>query len=172
MVIWTISFPWPCLVSPLASGSPVNSTLTWENWPSTWCPSPGCTSSCPDSPPWPPVAASNTDPWLSPSWPNKCLMPRTWWPLAILAMADTWLSLLCSEAVCPWRKLMNKCWTSKIRTALTLLSGSPTMSRLLSVTFLLVVLRWLLLSSVSWNFSTLQDLQYWNIDNFWQNCIW
>ena len=34
--------------------------LTWENWPSTWCPSPDCTFSCQDSLLLPQEVASNT----------------------------------------------------------------------------------------------------------------
>ena len=68
---------------PLVWGSPVSWTQICENWQSTWSPSPGFTFSCPDLPHWHPVVASNTDLWLYQNWPNKCLMLRTWWLLAI-----------------------------------------------------------------------------------------
>ena len=70
-------------MSPLVWGSPVSWTQICENWQSTWSPSPGFTFSCPDSPHWHPVVASNTDLWLYQNWPNKCLMLRTWWLHAI-----------------------------------------------------------------------------------------
>ena len=54
--------------------------------------------------------------WLSQNWPNKCLTPKTWWPLAIPVTVGTWLWPPFSEAACPWRRLTNKCWTSKTRT--------------------------------------------------------
>ena len=45
MVTWTTWSPWPCLVSPPAFVSLVSSMLISGNWLSTWCPSPGSTSS-------------------------------------------------------------------------------------------------------------------------------
>ena len=61
----------------------------------------------------------------------------------LLGILDTWQSPPSSVAACPWRKLTNKCWTSKTRTPLTSLNGFPTMLRLLYATFLHVVWRWL-----------------------------
>ena len=69
-----------------------------------------------------------------PSLPSKCLTPRTWWLPAIPATADTLQSPLSSVAVCPWRRLTSKCWTSRTRTAHTLSNGSPTTWRPLCVT--------------------------------------
>ena len=58
-------------------------------------------------------------------------------------LLGTWLLLPCSAAECRWRKSTSRCSTSKIRTPHTLLNGSPTMSRLPSVTSHHVASRWL-----------------------------
>merc|ERR1711918_45195 len=63
-------------------------------------------------------------------------------PLILVTVATS-LLLPCSVAVCPPRRSTSKCLTCRIRTVLILLNGSLTTSRVLSVIFLLRVLRWL-----------------------------
>ena len=71
-----------------------------------------------------------------PSSPSRCSTPRTWWPPVILVTDVTSPSPLSSEDACPWRKWMNSSWTSRTRTAVTSLNGSPTTWRLPSATSL------------------------------------
>ena len=110
--------------SPFSSSMPISA-----NWPWTWSPSPVSTSSCPDLLPSPAVAPSSTALWLCQSSPSKCSMPRTWWLLVIRATADTSPLPQCSVDVCPWRRLMSRCWMFRTRTARTSSNGSRTMSR-------------------------------------------
>jgi len=126
MVIWITWCPLPCQESLVVWDSPDNSTPTWESSQSTLFLSPDSTSSWLDSHPWPPEDLNNTEPWPSLNWPNKCSMLRTWCALLIPDTEDIWLPPLYSEEECPPKKLMNKCWTSKTRTVLTSLNGSPT----------------------------------------------
>ena len=94
MEIWTILFPSPCQVSPLAFASLVSSMLISGSWLSTWFLSLVSTSSCQALLLLPQGEASSTDLLLFLSWPNRCLMPRTWWQLAILATEGKTISLL------------------------------------------------------------------------------
>ena len=73
-------------------------------------------------------------------------MPRTWWPPVIQGMEGTSLWLQFSEAGCLWRRSMSSCWAFRTKTHPTLLSGSPTMSRLQYVISHLEDSRWLQLS--------------------------
>ena len=116
-------------------------TLIWGSLRSTWFHSLVSTSLCQDLHPSPAEDPSNTVLSQFQNLPSKCLMPRTWWLLVIQGMAVTWLLLPCSVAVCPWKRLMNRCLMCKTRTALTLWNGSPTMWKLLFVTSHLVVSR-------------------------------
>ena len=75
-------------------------------------------------------------------------MPKIWCALLTQDMAVIWLPLPYSEEECLPKKLMNKCWTFKTRTLLTLLNGSPTTLNLLFVIFPPKDSRWLLPSSV------------------------
>jgi len=147
MVTWTTWSLLLCPELPAASDSPVNWTVTWENWPSTWFLSQDCTSSWSDSLPWPQEDPNNTEPWPSLNWPNKCSMPKTWCALLTPDTEDIWLPPLCSEEECPPKKSTNKCWTFKTKTVLTSLSGSPTTSNPQSVIFLLKDWKWPSLSS-------------------------
>ena len=94
MEIWTILFPSPCQVSPLAFASLVSSMLISGSWLSTWFLSLVSTSSCQALLLLPQGEASSTDLLLFLSWPNRCLMPRTWWQLAILATEGKTISVL------------------------------------------------------------------------------
>ena len=124
MAIWTIWSQQPCPVSLPAWDFRVNWTLIWESWPSTWSHFHVSTFSCQVSPHWHHVVRNNIALWLSLNWPNKCLMPRTWWPLAIQDTDATWLLPPFSVDACQWRKSMNKCWMFKIKTLHTLLNGN------------------------------------------------
>ena len=53
-------------------------------------------------------------------------MPRTWCVLLTQDTEDIWQPQPSSEEECQQKKLMNKCLTSKTRTHLTSLNGSPT----------------------------------------------
>ena len=78
MEIWTTwSLP-PCQESPAVWDSQVNWTQIWENWLWIWFLSPVSISSWSDLHHWPPEDHNNTEHWLSPNWPNKCSMPKTW----------------------------------------------------------------------------------------------
>ena len=112
-----------------------------ESWLLTWYRSPVFISSCLALPRSPAVAPNSTVPWLFLSWPNNCLTPRTWWLPVILVMVATSQWLPYSVGECPWKKLTNRCWTSRTRTVLTLSSGFQTMWRLLFVTSHLEVWR-------------------------------
>jgi hypothetical protein len=147
MEIWTIWSLLPCPELLAVWDSPVNWTLTWESWLLTWSLSQDCTSSWSDLPPWPQEDLNNIELWPSQNWPNKCSMPRTWCVLLTPDTEDIWLPPLCSEEECQPRKLMNKCWTSKTKTLLISLNGSPTTLNHPSVIFPPRDLRWPSLSS-------------------------
>ena len=66
------------------------------------------------------------DPWLCLSWPTSSFTQRTWWPPATHATAGISPWPTSSEAACPWKRSTSSCWPSRIRTAHTLWSGSPT----------------------------------------------
>ena len=83
------------------------------------------------------------EPWPSPNWPSKCLTPKTWWPPVIRATDDIWPWPLFSVAVCPWKRLMNRCSTSKTKTAPISWNGSLTMLRRPFAIFLHEDWKWL-----------------------------
>ena len=97
-----------------------------ESWLLTWYRSPVFISSCLALPHSPAVAPNSTVHWLFLSWPNKCLTPRTWWLPVILVMVATSPWPPCFVVACPWKKSTNRCWTCRIRTALTSSSGFRT----------------------------------------------
>jgi hypothetical protein len=96
--------------------------------PSTWFHSPVSTSSWLDSPHSPQEDLNNTEPWLYQNSHNKCSMPRTWCAPLTQDTEDILPLPLSSEEECQPKKSMNKCSTSKTRTHLTSLNGSPTTS--------------------------------------------
>jgi len=107
------------LAWPPACVSLDSSTQIWGSSPSTWFPSPDCTSSCLVSHLWPPEAASNTGHSLFPSWRSRCSIQRIWWQLVIPDMDVTWRWPLCSEEGCLWKRWTSRCLEFKIRTVLT-----------------------------------------------------
>jgi hypothetical protein len=125
-----------CLASLLVSVFLGNSTLTFENLPSTWFPSLVYTFSWSGSHPWLLVEVINSARWASLSWLNKCLMQRTWWLLPILDKEDIWLSRLSSVGKSAWKKLRSKWGVSRLRTR-------PTVCFYLWIPCWLLVVEWI-----------------------------
>ena len=109
------------------------------------------TSSCLGLPPWQPEGQCTTGSCRFPSWSVRCFLPQTSWPRLTRGMGGfsqvstsirrvfSFNILLtqwrpCSGEESPWRRLTNKWLEYKTRILLSLSSGSPTISRLLSVT--------------------------------------
>lgn len=106
----------PGAVSPhlyMSMSHLVSSTPTYTSWPWTWCPFHACTSSKAHFNTLTPRATSRTVPWQCPCSHNRRSKPIIWWPPVTQATTATWPLPPSSEAPCPLRRWMSRCWPSR-----------------------------------------------------------